>query len=336
MQVIHHCPLKDRHTFHIEATALYWADFSNEEELKTLLTDKSFEQLPVFVIGSGSNLLFSHDFDGLLIHSVIMGMHIIHEDDTSVHIRVGSGVEWDDFVAFCVNNGWSGAENLSGIPGKVGATPVQNIGAYGAEAKDLILSVEAFNRQTLEMVSFNGEDCYFGYRDSLFKHAYKDIYVICHVTFRLSKAFNPNIGYGEVAKRMGARGKSTLQSVRQTILEIRHEKLPDPAIQGNAGSFFMNPVIPAEKYQALQKVYPDIPGWISDNNCVKLPAAWCIEKAGWKGRRWGQAGVHDIQPLVLVNCGQATASEVIELAEKVQADVARLFDIELKPEVLFI
>jgi len=336
MQLLENISLKERHTFHIQAKTRYWAEFHSSDDLFRLFTDKKFEGIPVFTIGSGSNLLFSGDYPGLLLHSAIKSLVVVHEDSFSVHVRVGSGMVWDDFVAETVRNGWSGAENLSGIPGEVGATPIQNIGAYGAEAGNLINSVEAYSRESLRMETFCHDDCHFGYRDSIFKNKLKNKFVVCHVTFRLSKIFEPNIRYGDVATRVMEKGEITLENIRETILEIRGEKLPDPEVTGNAGSFFMNPVISSEHYQKLKESYPEMPGWKQDSGNVKVSAAWCIEKAGWKGCRSGNAGVHDRQALVLINAGDATGSEIIGLSEKITEDIQKIFDISLHPEVLII
>ena len=336
MQLSENISLKDKHTFHIQAKTNYWADFQSSDDLKILLSDKRFKEIPVFVIGSGSNLLFSGDFHGLLLHSAIDSLEIVCEDSLSVLVRVGSGVIWDDLVAETVKRGWSGAENLSGIPGEVGATPVQNIGAYGTEVGSLIVSVEALNRDSLRMETFSHYDCQFNYRDSIFKNDLKNKYVICHVTFCFSKVFEPNISYGDVSERVMKIGEITLDNIRHTILKIRREKLPDPDVTGNAGSFFKNPVISSGQYQKLKETYPDIPGWKQDSGQVKVSAAWLIEKAGWKGGRFGNAGVHDKQALVLINTGNATSTEIIGLSEIIMEDVQKIFDIALHPEVLII
>jgi len=336
MQLTENISLKDKHTFHLQSKANYWVDFQSSDDLEILFSDKRFKGIPVFTIGSGSNLLFNGDFHGLLLHSAIESLEIVHEDSFSVLVRVGSGVVWDDFVVETVKRSWSGAENLSGIPGEVGATPVQNIGAYGKEVGNFIVTVEAFNRESLIMKTFNNDDCQFNYRDSIFKNQFKNKFVICYVTFRLSKVFEPNIRYGDVSTRVLKKGEITLDNVRQTILEIRREKLPDPEVTGNAGSFFMNPVISSDQYEKLKVSHPDIPGWKQDSGLIKVSAAWLIEKVGWKGGRFGNAGVHDKQALVLINTGNATSSEIIGLSEKIMGDVQKTFNITLHPEVLII
>jgi UDP-N-acetylmuramate dehydrogenase len=336
MRLIEHCSLTDKHSFHLNANARYWADFDHEDELRSILTDHRFTNLPHLVVGGGSNLLFKGDYPGLLLHPDMKGMEVVAEEKGTVLIKVGAGVVWDDFVAASVAQVWSGAENLSGIPGCIGASPVQNIGAYGVEAKDLIVGVEAIDMANGQPVTLTHADCHFGYRDSVFKHTLKNALVVCRVTFRLSTHFHPNLGYGDLAARVKASGNITSVLVRETILAIRQEKLPDPDIQGNAGSFFMNPVIPAAHYQSLLTTYPDMPGWPQGDDVVKVPAAWCIERTGWKGRQLGGAAVHDKQPLVLVNKGTATPADVLQLSAGIQADVLAAFGITLKPEVLFI
>jgi UDP-N-acetylmuramate dehydrogenase len=336
MLLLQNISIKERHTFHIQAKTRYWAEFSNLDDLKDIFTDKRFYGLPCLSIGSGSNLLFSCDYPGLLLHSAIKSFEILSENNDQVLVRTGSGIVWDDFVAEVVKNGWSGAENLSGIPGEVGAVPVQNIGAYGTEARKVIFSVEAFNREKLKMETFSFDDCRFGYRDSIFKHELKNKYVVCYVIFRLSKYFVPDLSYGDIAARVKAKGEISVGNLRKTILEIRSEKLPDPEVTGNAGSFFMNPVITSEQYKELKSTYPDIKGWIQDSANVKISAAWCIEKAGWKGGSIGNAGVHESQALVLINKGNATSSEIIRLSEKIMDDVKKIFNISLHPEVMII
>jgi UDP-N-acetylmuramate dehydrogenase len=328
--------LRDRHTFHMDVKSRYWADFESVEELCTLLKDSRFFSLPKRTVGGGSNLLFTRDFPGLLLHSALHAIESTVQTDGSILVRAGSGVVWDDLVAHTVRNGWCGLENLSGIPGEVGATPVQNIGAYGSEVKDCIETVEALNTETLELHTFLNADCQFGYRDSIFKKGLKDKFIVCYVTYRLSKYCKPNIRYGDLSRRLEVLGNPTLENIRKTILEIRAEKLPDPNVQGNAGSFFMNPEIPEGQFRELHEKWPEMPSWPQGNGKIKISAAWCIEQAGWKGRKLGNAAVHDKQALVLVNTGKAVADEVIELCNCIVTEVENRFGIKLHPEVLFI
>mgnify|MGYP001408417339 CR=1 FL=1 len=336
MLVLENCSLKDRHTFHIDAKARYWADFETSEDLCKILRNETFLNIPKLPVGGGSNLLFTRDFPGLLLHSNIHSIELVQCYPDSVLVRVGSGVVWDDFVSYAVGKGWSGVENLSGIPGEVGATPVQNIGAYGAEAKDTIALVEALNLETLQIQRFSNADCRFGYRDSIFKHELNNRFVVCYVTYKLSTVLNENIRYGDMDRRIQEKGGITVQNIRNAVLEIRSEKLPDPSVTGNAGSFFMNPEIQADKYQRLKESWPEIPGWVLANGRIKVSAAWCIDQTGWKGKSLGNAAVHDRQALVLVNPGNATAADITALSDRIIHDVKAKFDIDLHPEVLFV
>jgi len=336
MLVLENCDLREKHTFHMDAKTRYWVEFDSQEELRGILTDDRFKGLPILAMGGGSNLLFTADYQGILLHSNIKTVELVDENSDSVLVRVGAGMVWDDFVAYAVKNGWSGVENLSGIPGEVGASPVQNIGAYGAEAKDSIVKVEAFNKQTLQMEQFSNADCQFGYRSSVFKHSLKNKFIVCYVTYRLSKTLKANIRYGDMAQRLQETGEVNLENIRKVLLVIRNEKLPDPAVTGNAGSFFMNPEISAEQYQKLKDLYPQIPGWMLENGKVKISAAWCIDQTGWKGKSLGNAAVHNKQALVLVNPGKAKASDIVALSNRIMHDVKVKFDVDLHPEVLFI
>ncbi len=328
--------LRDKHTFHIEAKTRFWADFESVEELSNILKDKRFIDYPKLSIGGGSNLLFTKDYPGLLLHSMLHSIELTECVNGTVLIRVGSGIRWDDLVEYAVEHGLSGLENLSGIPGEVGASPVQNIGAYGSEAKDSIVLVEAMNLETLELETFSNADCRFGYRDSVFKRELKNRFIVCYVTFSLSKIFTPNIKYGDLNAHMEKTGGISLKNVRNAILEIRDSKLPDPKTIGNAGSFFMNPEIPLLQFEALKIKFPDMPFWPLGEDRVKISAAWCIDQAGWKGKKLGNAAVHDKQALVLVNPGNAVAADIIKLSDQIIEDVKARFGIQLQPEVLFI
>jgi UDP-N-acetylmuramate dehydrogenase len=262
---------------------------------------------------------------------------IVYEDDEAVHVRVGAGEVWDDFVAYAVNQGWYGAENLSLIPGEVGASAVQNIGAYGMEAKDLIVNVEALDVTTGNDSVFTNTECRYAYRESIFKKEWKGRYIITYVTYRLSKSPQFHLEYGNVKGELEKQGcELTLKNVRDVIIRIREAKLPDPKVQGNAGSFFMNPVIPRMQYESLLAKYPEMPHYKVDEEWVKVPAAWMIDRCGWKGKRMGNAGVHDKQALVLVNCGGATGQEIITLSQHIQQSVYESFRIAIVPEVNFI
>lgn len=331
MKIIDNCPLKERHTFGMDVKAERLIEFANEDELKSALTGAV---KPLLFMGGGSNLLFLNNFSGTVLHSVIDNINIVAEDDNSVSVRVGSGVVWDDFVAYCVEKGWWGVENLSLIPGEVGASAVQNIGAYGVEVKDVLQSIEAISVDDLSKRIFTNAECNYAYRDSIFKKSLKGKYVITYVTYRLSKKANPNIGYGALKSVLAE--NPSLKEIRDAIIAVRNSKLPDPKVYGNAGSFFMNPVIPMEQFVALQSRYPDIPSYPASDGYIKVPAGWLIEKSGWKGKSLGNAAVYEKQALVLINRGGATGMEVKHLADTVIADIKEIFGITLHAEVNYI
>jgi len=282
-------------------------------------------------------LLFIGDYSGIILHSAIKGYEVIHEDTKEVVVRVGAGEVWDDFVAMTVENEWYGAENLSLIPGEVGASAVQNIGAYGVEVKDLIVGVEAIEVSTGKESIFKNEECGYAYRESVFKSSLKYQYLVTHVSYRLKKTPCYHLDYGNIRLELEKQKvRLTLANVRQAIISIREAKLPDPKLQGNAGSFFMNPVISREHFDALLVDYPLIPHYEVDAESIKIPAAWMIDQCGWKGKRLGRAGVHDKQALVLVNLGGAVGAEVIALSEAIQKSVYEKFGINILPEVNFI
>ena len=331
MKIIDNCPLKERHTFGMDVMADRLIEFANEDELKSALTGAV---KPLLFMGGGSNLLFLNNYSGTVLHSVIDNINIVAEDDNSVSVRVGSGVVWDDFVAYCVEKGWWGVENLSLIPGEVGASAVQNIGAYGVEVKDVLQSIEAISVDDLSKRIFTNAECNYGYRDSIFKKSLKGKYVITYVTYRLSKKANPNIGYGALKSVLAE--NPSLKEIRDAIIAVRNSKLPDPKVYGNAGSFFMNPVIPMEQFVSLQSRYPDIPSYPASDGYIKVPAGWLIEKSGWKGKSLGNAAVYEKQALVLINRGGATGMEVKHLADTVIADIKEIFGITLHAEVNYI
>lgn len=286
------------------------------------------------IVGEGSNLLLTKDFDGTVITSGIMGIEPFRSGQ-DVMLRCGSGENWDGVVDYCVRNGIHDAENLSLIPGTVGASVVQNIGAYGAEIKDIVQSIEAVEIATGKTVQFAAADCRYGYRQSRFKTDWKNRYFVTYVTYRLSLSFSPMMDYGNITGALDRKGISypTAKELRDTIIEIRREKLPDPKVLGNAGSFFMNPIVPRSQFEALLEQYPDMPHYYIDKDREKIPAGWMIDKCGWKGRSLGPAGVHDKQALVLVNRGGATGHDVVELCKAIQKDVKEKFGIDIHPEV---
>lgn len=331
MKIINNCPLKERHTFGMDVKADQLIEFANEDELRSALTGAA---KPLLFMGGGSNLLFLNNYSGTVLHSVIDNINIVAEDDNSVSVRVGSGVVWDDFVAYCVEKGWWGVENLSLIPGEVGASAVQNIGAYGVEVKDVLQSIEAISVDDLSKRIFTNAECNYAYRDSIFKTSLKGKYVITYVTYRLSKKANPNIGYGALKSVLAE--NPSLKEIRDAIIAVRNSKLPDPKVYGNAGSFFMNPVIPMEQFVALQSRYPDIPSYPASDGYIKVPAGWLIEKSGWKGKSLGNAAVYEKQALVLINRGGATGMEVKHLADTIIEDIKEIFGITLNAEVNYI
>ncbi|MBR4843243.1 MAG: UDP-N-acetylmuramate dehydrogenase [Bacteroidaceae bacterium] len=333
MKIIENCPLKGRNTFGMDVTADCLAEWSTPEELKTLLATV---KRPLMVIGGGSNLLFMGDFRGTLLHSAMTTVEVVLEDESSVLVRVGAGVVWDDFVAYCVLHGWWGVENLSAIPGEVGASAVQNIGAYGVEAKDVIESVETLSVEDGSGRTFTNAECGYGYRRSIFKHEFKGQYVVTCVMFSLSKVPQPKLRYGTIAQEVERLGGPALENIRKAVVSIRDSKLPDPNVLGNAGSFFMNPVITEQEFNVLRSNYPDVPSYPAPDGMVKVPAGWLIEKTGWKGRSLGPAAVYEKQALVLVNKGGATGADIKRLADTIIRDVEQKFGITLSTEVNYI
>ena len=318
-------------TFGIDAKCKRFIEYSSVEEAQQVAEMITDADRPLLILGGGSNLLLTGDYNGTVLHS---GIRFLEQTD-ECHVRCGSGFIWDDVVDYCVANNLYGAENLSIIPGEVGASAVQNIGAYGAEAKDLIECVEAVEIETGQICRFTNTECAYSYRQSKFKHAWKNRFLITAVTYKLSKTYNPKLDYGNIRVALAAKGidNPTAMQLRETIIDIRNAKLPDPKVLGNAGSFFMNPVVPTHKYNQLAQQYVGMPHYTIDSEYEKIPAGWLIEQCGWKGKALGKAAVHNKQALVLVSCGGATGSEVVQLYKTIQHDVKQKFDIEIKPEV---
>lgn len=329
--------LLPHNTFGMDVRAARFVEYSSEEELRAFLKAEKETLRPFLHIGTGSNLLFGGDYDGIILHSGIRGYEIVSETDEAVEIRVGACEVWDDFVAYAVAHGWYGAENLSLIPGEVGASAVQNIGAYGVEVKDLIVSVETIEVATGEKRRFTNAGCRYAYRSSIFKHELKGQYIVTYVTYRLGKRPVFHLDYGNIRAELERRGCGvTLESVREVVIAIRESKLPDPKVLGNAGSFFMNPIVPRARFESLLAEYPDMPHYPVDEDRVKIPAGWMIDRCGWKGKALGRAAVHDKQALVLVNLGGATGEDVMRLAEAVVRSVHDTFGIDIHPEVNYI
>lgn len=336
MQVQENYSLGKYNTFGIGATARYFKEFFCEDELKECVREYPAVHSKL-ILGGGSNILFTQDFDGLVLKNQIAGISIIAEDDEFVHIRVGGGVRWQNFVHFCVDRNLGGVENLSLIPGNAGASPMQNIGAYGVEIKDVFHELEAIHLKELFTQKFSNKDCRFGYRESIFKNKYKDQFAILNVTYRLRKKPVFNISYGALQKELEKMGVEELSvaTVSNAVVRIRTSKLPDPAVIGNAGSFFKNPVIGKEELHKIKEVNKgrEFPVYSISENNFKIPAGWLIEQCGWKGYRKGDVGCYEKQALVLVNYGNATGKEIFKLSEQIRLSVKEKFGIDIEREV---
>lgn len=333
MQLIQNYSLKQHNSFGFDIKARYWAEAASPKDLQEALAFAGEYEFPVMVLGEGSNVVIGGDWPGLVLNVAISGKQILKQDDSHVWVRVGAGENWHDFVCWALANRFYGIENLSLIPGSVGAAPIQNIGAYGVELSSCFYELEALCRATGELRTFDSEACQFGYRDSVFKGALLDRVIITQVTFRLSKQASLVTGYGEVEAELAARvdGEVNAAAVAQAICEIRQRKLPDPLEIGNAGSFFKNPVIEKEQFEQLQARYPNIVGY-AEGHRVKLAAGWLIDYCGWKGYRNSDIGVHAQQALVLVNYGLGQAEQVLDLAKRIQISVQKHFAITLEME----
>ena len=348
MKDIRNYSLLAHNTFGIDAKCSRFLEYASVEEARQVVGLLTEADQPLLILGGGSNLLLTGDYAGTVLHSAIMGIEVLDNKTLAaaegndalcnpdwVFLSCGSGEVFDDVVAYAVEHGYHGAENLSIIPGEVGASAVQNIGAYGVEAKDIIYKVEAVEIATGRVVVFDNADCEYSYRQSKFKHDWKDKYLVTHVIYRLLKTFRPDLDYGNIRAALEAKhiAKPTAQQLRDVIIEIREAKLPDPKLLGNAGSFFMNPIVEKDKYEELAALYPGMPHYTIDDAHEKIPAGWMIDQCGWKGKNLGRAGVHDKQALVLVNRGGATGEEIVKLCETIQKDVKQKFGIDIHPEV---
>jgi UDP-N-acetylmuramate dehydrogenase len=325
--------LKPFNTFGIEAKTAKFCRFSSIQELENLREEILSNQL--LILGGGSNLLLTKDFTGLVLKNEIKGIEIESEDAEEIILKVGAGEVWHEFVLYCVEKNYAGIENLSLIPGSVGASPMQNIGAYGVEIKDVFEKLSAYHIETGEINYFNKNECNFAYRESVFKKVLKGKYIISHVYFRLKKEAAINSSYGAIEQVLNDKGikNPTIKDVSDAVISIRQSKLPDPKVLGNAGSFFKNPVVEIAIYQKILENYPAAPSYPAENGKVKVPAGWLIETAGWKGKNLGTHGVHDRQALVLVNYGNATGKEIWDLSSAVLKDVKNKFGIDLEREV---
>jgi UDP-N-acetylmuramate dehydrogenase len=335
LQIQENISLKPYNTFGMNVSAKYFYQFSTVDQMQEIGASETFKHYPVLVLGGGSNMLLTTNFEGLVIKNEIPGIELIAELDDHYFIKVGAGVDWHEFVLYCLEKNYAGVENLALIPGKVGASPMQNIGAYGVELKDVFHSLEAIHIYDLNLVTFYNADCEFGYRESIFKNKCKNQFVITSVTFKLNKIPVYKTAYGAIEDALQEMKVATLsiQYIAQAVMRIRNNKLPNPNVIGNAGSFFKNPEIDTIQFESLKKYFPNINGYPTDSGKIKIAAGWLIEQAGWKGYRNGDAGCHDKQALVLVNHGNATGSEIFELSENIISSVHEKFEIFLHREV---
>lgn len=334
MTIQNNFSLKKYNTFGIETKAKQFVAVHSIEDLNTILKEHQSE--PKFILGGGSNMLLTQDIQALVIHIDLKGKKVLKEDDDFVWVESQAGENWHEFVLWTIDQNFGGLENMSLIPGNVGTTPVQNIGAYGTEIKDTFVSCDAMHIESQEVKTFTKVDCHFGYRESIFKHEVKDQYIITSVVFKLTKRNHKiNTSYGDITKELEKQGvvTPTLKDVSNAVIAIRQSKLPDPAVLGNSGSFFKNPIISKEQYQKVHALYPEMPHYVVSETEVKVPAGWLIEKAGFKGKRFGDAGIHKNQALVLVNYGNATGQEILAVSKDIQATIIKKFGIAIEAEV---
>jgi UDP-N-acetylmuramate dehydrogenase len=328
--------LKTYHTFGIQVQSRFLEEVGHPDELIALYRDERYAALPKLILGGGSNVLFTKDFPGLVIVNRTKGIELLEENEAEVKLRVASGEVWHDLVVYCVEKGWGGIENLSLIPGTVGAAPMQNIGAYGVEIKEVMESVEYIDLRDFKPHSLDNEECHFAYRESIFKHELRDKVFITSVVLKLRKRGHVlKMNYGDIREVLEKNRVNDPQiaDLSRAVIEIRQSKLPDPAVLGNAGSFFKNPEIEQEQFRALQEKNPLIPNYPMPNGKIKIPAGWLIEQSGWKGKRVGETGSHARQALVLVNYGHASGNEIRDLAFMIIDDIEAKFGIRLSPEV---
>lgn len=342
MEIRENISLQSYNTFGIAAIARQFASFKDAGELTGLLS--AVPRIATLVLGGGSNILFTRNFDGLVLKNEIKGIRKVKEDEEFVYIQAGAGENWHQFVLYCIGNNWAGAENLSLIPGCVGASPIQNIGAYGVEIKDIFHELKAFNLKEKVNYTFGWKDCDFGYRESVFKRKYRDQFVILNVTYKLRKKPSFNISYGAIGEELDRSGvkELSIKAISDAIISIRSSKLPDPSEICNAGSFFKNPEVTVSKSEALKAIFPNIVTYALPDGNVKLAAGWLIEQCGpmpsvsWKGYRKGDAGCHAKQALVLVNYGKASGQEIYDLSEAILRSVNDTFGVMLEREVTII
>lgn len=335
IKITENASLKHLNTFGIEASGKYYTEIYSVDEARELIKTEEFQKSEKLILGGGSNVLFTKNFDGIVVKNNIKGIEVVEENERFVWVKAMGGEVWHEFVMWCIEKGYAGLENLSLIPGCVGASPMQNIGAYGVEIKDVFERLEAINVRSGSVREFNSVECKFGYRESVFKHELKGEYIIVSVTFKLSKQPNLNTSYGAINNELQAMGVKVagIKEVSQAVINIRSSKLPDPKVTGNAGSFFKNPEVPKQEYERIKLIYPEVVAYPLENGNYKLAAGWLIENSGLKGYRQGNAAVHDKQALVLVNKGGATGAEIYSLSEYVLQTVFAKFGVKLEREV---
>ena len=335
MNIIENNPLLKLNTFGIDVKAKYFTSINTINELIEVTKTNVFKDLELLILGGGSNILFTKDFDGLVILNNIKGKEIIEQNQQSIFLKIGAGENWHELVMYCVDNGWGGIENLSLIPGNTGTAPMQNIGAYGVEIKETFVELEALEISSGKIVKFNNSDCEFGYRESVFKNKMKNQYIILNITLELKKNPVLNINYGDVKAILESQNikNPDIKEVSNAIISIRQSKLPDPKKIGNSGSFFKNPIVSLNLLELIKKKYPNVVNYEINENEFKIAAGWLIERAGWKGKKFNNYGVHEKQALVLVNYGLANGMEIFELSEKIILDIKDKFGIKLEREV---
>jgi UDP-N-acetylmuramate dehydrogenase len=335
MKIQENISLKPFNTFGIDVNARKFVQWNSVEDIREYARAKEWHSMPLLILGGGSNMLLTKDFEGLVAKNNILGREVVSQNPDEIRVKIGGGEVWHDIVLWTIAQGWNGLENMSLIPGSVGAAPIQNIGAYGKELKDVFVECEAVNLQSGEIRTFSLVECEFGYRESVFKNQLKGQFVIVSVTIRLSTHPELNTSYGTISKELEVLGISqpTAKDISDAVIAIRQSKLPDPAILGNSGSFFKNPIIPVSDYEEIAYENPGLPSYPSSEGFVKVPAGWLIDQAGWKGKRVGKCGVHEKQALVLVNYGGATGDEIFQLSEDIIADIIQKYGIELEREV---
>ena len=335
MNIIENYPLLKLNTFGVDVKAKYFTSINTINELIEVTNTNVFKDLELLILGGGSNILFTKDFDGLVILNNIKGKEIIDQNQQSIFLKIGAGENWHELVMYCVDNGWGGIENLSLIPGNTGTAPMQNIGAYGVEIKETFIELEALEISSGKIVKFNNSDCEFGYRESVFKNKMKNQYIILNITLELKKNPVLNINYGDVKAILESQNIKNpgIKEVSNAIISIRQSKLPDPKKIGNSGSFFKNPIISLNQLELIKKKYPNVVNYEINENEFKIAAGWLIERAGWKGKKFNNYGIHEKQALVLVNYGLANGMEIFELSEKIILDIKDKFGITLEREV---